>query len=47
MNVIKNQKTSLCCINDKVSNPENYEEIKEQLQISFDTILPEKSGFEV
>ncbi len=44
---IRNQKSLLCCINDNVSNADNYENIRTQLQESFEAILPKKSGFEV
>ena len=45
--IIRKQKYSLCCINDAVVDPSKFEEIKDNLQRSFKTILPKKSSFEV
>lgn len=45
--IIRKQKYTLCCINDAVVDPSKFEAIKVKLQESFDTILPQKSTFEV
>ena len=45
--VIRNQKYSLCCINDNLSDKNQFENVRDQLQESFEVILPNKSAFEV
>ena len=43
---IYNQTYSLICLNDNV-HIRNYEEVMENIQAAFQSILPEKSGFEL
>lgn len=43
---IKNQKIKILCVNDQF-NGDHYESIKNSLISSFESILPEKSSFEV
>tara|TARA_R110001583_G_scaffold61034_2_gene180879 strand:+ start:20693 stop:21685 length:993 start_codon:yes stop_codon:yes gene_type:complete len=43
---VKNQSYSLVCLNDN-SNVRNYEQVIKELDNSFETILPEKSDFEL
>lgn len=46
-NVIKNQKNNIICINDYIYDEKLYDSIKNDLQDSFQTILPEKSDYEI
>ncbi|MCE5206287.1 MAG: Stealth CR1 domain-containing protein [Porphyromonadaceae bacterium] len=43
---IQNQSYKLICLNDNV-HIRNYEKVMQELEIAFDSILPEKSGFEL
>lgn len=43
---IRNQSYSLVCLNDNV-NIRNYEEVMENIKDAFESILPERSSFEV
>lgn len=43
---VRNQTYSLVCLNDNV-HIRNYEQVMKELQNSFETILPEKSSFEL
>ena len=43
---VREQSYSLVCLNDSV-HIRNYQETMENIQASFETILPEKSSFEV
>jgi hypothetical protein len=43
---IYNQKYKLICLNDN-AHIVNYEKVMQELEKAFETILPEKSGFEL
>ena len=43
---IRNQEYSLVCLNDN-KNIRNYDTLMEQIRLAFDSILPEKSSFEL
>ena len=47
LNNIKNQKYSLICINDSVSEYNFFEEYSTQIIDAFNTLLPNKSSFEI
>jgi hypothetical protein len=44
-NIIKKQKHKIVCVNDNVPDA-HFNEIKETINVAFNQILPEKSGFE-
>lgn len=46
-NVLKNIKYKMICINDFVEDDEKFEKIKNELNLYFEQLLPEKSSFEL